>query len=307
VGGGIVFDSDPEDEFDETMHKGRTLMEVFKGNKKRADNKTYVWLNGTIKPPDQACIPVLDQGFQYGYGFFETIRVDQGNPKYLKEHVDRFYQTWKYLFSEETPDLTWHDIINQVIAQNGLLEETAAVKIVATMGDREAPPFNHTLLVMARPYTHRLTGKKEPGLNLTTYPKPRQSPLADHKTLNYLYYLLAGKWANAQGADEALILNPDGTVSETNTANILLVKGKTIIRPVSPHVLPGIMEKVVCDFLLETGYQIENKKVSPEDLFSVDEVLITNSLLGAVPVLGIDTAKTGKPSDLWQKINKAIL
>ncbi|MCD6353040.1 MAG: aminodeoxychorismate synthase component I [Proteobacteria bacterium] len=307
VGGGIVFDSDPGDEYDETMHKGRTLMEVFKGKEKRAVNKSYVWLNGTIKPLDQASIPVSDQGFQYGYGFFETIRVDQGNPKYLKEHVARFYRTWKNLFAEETPDLTWHDIIKQVITQNGLLKKTAAVKIVATRGDREEPPFNHTLLVMARPYTHRLAGKKEPGLNLAIYPKPRQSPLADHKTLNYLYYFLAGKWANSQGADEALIMNPDGTVSETNTANILLIKGKTIIRPVSPHVLPGIMEKIVCNFLLKLGYKIENKKIRGEDLFSVDEVLITNSLIGALPVLSIDRTKTGKPSDLGQKINKAVL
>ena len=58
------------------------------------------------------------------------------------------------------------------------------------------------------------------GLKLATYPHPRMTPLADHKTLNYLYYYQAGVWAREQGADEAVILNPDGTISETNTANI---------------------------------------------------------------------------------------
>ncbi|OEU63464.1 MAG: aminodeoxychorismate synthase, component I [Desulfobacterales bacterium S5133MH16] len=307
VGGGIVFDSDPLDEYEETLHKGRTLMEVFKGKEKQSVNKDYVWINGALEPLDQAGIPVTDQGFQYGYGFFETIRVDKGNPGHLKAHVDRFNHTWEHLFAEKPPDLTWDEIINQVIVQNRLLNKTAAVKMIATRGDREVPPFNHTLLVFARPYTHRLAEKKVKGLNLAVYPHPRQTPLADHKTLNYLYYFLAGKWAKARNADEALILNPDNTVSETNTANILLIKNNTVTKPVSLHVLPGIMDTVVCKFLSGRGFTIESKRVFLEDLFSFDEIMITNSLIGAVPVLSIDGKKLSEPSDLWKKINKALL
>ena len=307
VGGGIVFDSDPVDEYEETIHKGRTLMEVFKGKEKKTLKKNYVWINGTIEPLDQAGIPVADQGFQYGYGFFETIRVDKGNPQHLKAHIDRLNKTWKHLFAEKPPDLTWDEIINQVIAQNNLVNETAAVKIVATRGDREAPPLNNALLVTARPYTHRLAEKKEQGLNLAVYPHPRQTPLADHKTLNYLYYFMAGKWAQAQKADEALILNPDNTVSETNTANMLLIKDKTVIKPASVHVLPGIMEAVVGKLLVEWGYRIENKRVLIEDFFKFDQVMLTNSLMGAVPVLSIEGKKLPEPSDLWQIINKDVL
>jgi len=307
VGGGIVFDSDPLDEYEETIHKGQTLMEVFKGKEKKFSKKSYAWINGTLKPLDQAVIPITDPGFQYGYGFFETIRVDMGSPKHLDAHIDRFYQTWKHLFSEKPPDLTWDDIIYQVIAQNGLTNEIAAVKIVATRGDRETPPYNHTFVVIARPYMHRLADHKEPGLNLAVYPHPRQTPLADHKTLNYLYYFLAGKWAGTQKADEALILNPDNTVSETNTANILLIKDKTVITPVSPHVLPGIMETLICKLLAGWGYRMEKQIVRLEDLFVANEIMITNSLMGAVPALSLDGKKLPRPSDLWQKINKEVL
>jgi para-aminobenzoate synthetase component 1 len=307
VGGGIVFDSDPLDEYEETLHKGRTLMEVFKGKENKAAKKDYVWINGTLEPLDQAGIPVTDLGFQYGYGFFETIRVDKGNIGHINAHIDRFNHTWEHLFAEKPPDLTWDEIINQVISQNRLLNETAAVKIIASRGDRESPPFNHTLLVTARLYTHRLAEKKVKGLNLAVYPHPRQTPLADYKTLNYLYYFLSGKWAMTQNADEALILNPDNTVSETNTANILLVKDHTITKPVSSHVLPGIMDTVVCKFLSGRGFTIESKKVFLEDLFSFDEIMITNSLIGAVPVLSIDGKKLPEPSDLWKKINKTVL
>ena len=77
------------------------------------------------------------------------------------------------------------------------------------------------------------------GLCLGTYPHPRQTPLAAHKTLNYLYYLQAGQWSRQNGFHEALILNPDGTVSETNTANLLLIFGREVIRPQSPAVQNG--------------------------------------------------------------------
>ena len=307
VGGGIVYDSDPLDEYEETLHKGRTLMEVFKGKQKKPPKKDYVWINGTIEPVDQAGIPVTDLGFQYGFGFFETIRVDEGNIGHLNAHIHRLNHTWKHLFSGEPPDVTWDEIIHQVIVQNRLLHETAAVKIIVTRGDRESPPFNHTLLVTARPYTHRLAAKKVKGINLAVYPHPRQTPLADHKTLNYLYYVLAGKWAMGQNTDEALIVNPDHTVSETNTANILLIKDNTVTKPVSLHVLPGIMDTVVCEYLNARGFTIENNRIFVEDLFSYDEIMMTNSLIGAVPVLSIDGKKLPECSDLWEQINKALL
>ncbi len=304
VGGGIVFDSDPLEEYEETLHKGRTLMEAFKGKDKQSSNKHYVWIDGTLVPSEKAVIPVSDLGFQYGFGFFETVRVDKGNPKHLKAHVDRFYRTWRKLFSEPPPDLTWNEIIGQVIMRNRLIDDTAVVKMMATRGDREIAPFNHTLVVTARPYTHRLADKKDPGLHLAIYPYPRQTPLADYKTLNYLYYFLAGKWAKSQNADEALILNPDNTVSETNTANIFLIKDRTVIRPESLHVLPGIMESIVDKLLLSWNYKVETKIVRPQELLNVDEVLITNSLMGAVPVLSLDRKLLSKPSDLCRKINK---
>jgi para-aminobenzoate synthetase component 1 len=281
-------------------------MEAFMGKERTSAKKRYVWINGIMTPLDQAGVPVNDLGFQYGYGFFETIKVDKGIPKHLEAHVSRFYNSWEQLFFEKPPDVTWDVIIDQVVNQNQLNDETAAVKFIATRGDREAPPYNYTMIVAARPYTHRLKDKNKRGLDLAIYPEPRQTNLADHKTLNYLYYFLAGKWANAQQADEALILNPDRTISETNTANILCIKNHLVVKPRSPHVLPGVMENVVCEVLAQWGFQVENERVRIEDLFEFDQVMITNALLGAVPVLSIDGKKLPEPSDLCDRINDVV-
>jgi para-aminobenzoate synthetase component 1 len=219
----------------------------------------------------------------------------------------RFAETWRVLMPGEPPDLTWNEIVRSLIKRNGLDDRVAAVKIMAVKGDREAAPYKHSLVVMARPYTHRLENRPLAGLRLGVYPQPRQTPLAAHKTLNYLYYLQAGQWAKANDYDEALILNPDGSVSETNTANLLLVRAHLVIRPVSAHVLPGVMSQVVCQYLVEKGWQLEDRRIFPEDLFAGGEVLLTNSLMGAVPVLELAGKPCPPPSDLWRRINGDLL
>ncbi len=307
VGGGIVFDSDPADEFDETLHKGKTLMDVFGNRHAGRDAAGKVWLNGKLVAEENAAVNVFDRGLQYGYGFFETIRVDDGRIGYLSEHLERFNRAWAALFNTPVPDVHWGDIIQQTLAANGLEKGVAAVKILATGGTRDKPPYDHSLMVSARPYIHRLEGKNDQGQHLMIYPEPRQTPLAGHKTLNYLYYLLAGRWARESGGDEAVILNPDGSVSETNTANILVMRGKEVLKTISPHVLPGVMEKSVCRYLQQKGYQIREEKIQPEDLFSADGILLTNSLMGVVPALSLNGNKLREPSGIWREINREVL
>ena len=306
AGGGIVFDSDPQSEYEETLHKAHTLMAACQTGGSRERAGAVVWCNGRLQPAATACVPIDDLGLLYGYGFFETIRADAGRIPLLGDHLARFNTTWQALMPGVPPDLTWREIIAQVLAANRLQEGCAAVKILATRGSRQAAPWDHTLLVTARAYTHRLAGKKPEGLVLGTYPHPRQSPLADHKTLNYLYYLQAGQWAAAGGRDEALILNPDGTVSETNTATLLLINGREVVRPVSPAVLPGVMASAACRQLAVWGFHITRRPVQSRELLAADQVLAANALMGAVPVLQIDDQQRPAGGNLWQRLNNVI-
>lgn len=306
VGGGVVFDSQPRAEYEETLHKGRTLMAAYAEGPPDIV-RSMVWQNGRLLPLDEAAIPVSDQGVQYGFGFFETLRADAGHVRLLAEHLERFDRTWRALMPHDPPDLTWEAVFAQVLEANHLGEGCAALKLLATRGCRSAPPWDHTLLVTARPYRHRLNALNVDGLHLGTYPYPRQSPLAGHKTLNYLYYLLAGQWAQQNGFHEALILNPDGTVSETNTANVLIVSGREIIRPLSPAVLPGVMAEAACRQLERWGYTIDRQSVRPEMLTTADQVLATNALMGAVPVVALDRSPLPSGDHLWQRLNDALI
>ncbi|MCK9275258.1 MAG: aminodeoxychorismate synthase component I [Syntrophales bacterium] len=308
VGGGIVYDSVPACEYEETLHKGRTLMEACTiGRTTNYGSGAMVWFNGIMQNETEARVSIMDQGLLYGYGFFETIRAVNGEPGQLSAHIARFNRTWKALFHLLPPDLTWEVIIRQVLRYNHLQYTTAAVKIMATRGTREAPPYDHQLIVMAKPYVNRLTGKQMAGLRVAVFPEPRQSPLADYKTINYLYYLMAAQWARSQGADEALILNPDHTVSETNTAGLLLIQNRRVIRPFSAHVLPSVMQQTVSELLTDWGYAIDCRPTVLEDLYSANEVLLVNSLMGAVPVISLEGRSMKEPSDLCQRINSHVL
>ena len=251
-------------------------------------------------------MPVSDLGLQYGFGFFETIRVEKGNACRLQAHLHRFNRAWVTLFGPAPPDLTWKAIIAQVVKKNGLNDASVALKILATRGDASRARNNGTLLVTARPYTHRLTALGATGLKLATYPHRRTSPLADLKTLNYLYYHLAGAWAREQGADEAVVLNPDGTISETNTANILVVSGNTVTRPGSSHVLPGVMQAAVCRRLIDRGFAIKDRPIYTDAVLNADMVLLTNSLMGAVPALSLDNRPLKCDQSLAAAINRGL-
>ncbi|MBU1172643.1 MAG: aminodeoxychorismate synthase component I [Proteobacteria bacterium] len=307
VGGAVVFDSDPEDEYHETLHKGKTLLDTLKGHAQDSAKESYVWVNGGLTKSEDSGIPLTDLGAQYGHGFFETLRVDKGAIHDLDKHIHRLEKAWSAFFPQPFPDLSWDMITGQVISACQLENQVAAVKIIVTRGSRDKAPWDNRIVVMARPYTHRLDMIKKPGIDLIAWDQTRQSFLADYKSLNYQYYYLAGKKVMDMGGDEALILNEDGSVSETNTANILFVRGTHVICPESPHVLKGIMEKKIIDLLGTWGYTPVSLKIFPSDIPDFDQVFLSNSLMGAVPVLSLDGNKLNDASALCQAINAQVL
>ncbi|MEN8212153.1 MAG: aminodeoxychorismate synthase component I, partial [Thermodesulfobacteriota bacterium] len=292
VGGGIVYDSDPEKEFQETLDKGKTLMESLSGSlnlSSSSDNtpKLKAWVNGKIIDQDKAVVSAAGPGFQYGAGLFETIRVDQGKICHLKDHLSRLNRAWKKLFFQTLPHISWENVIYSLIKENRFQDRLAAVKLLLSKSDHDSDS-SIFMAAFARPYTHRLEILEQKGLHLITYPHPRQSPLSDYKTLNYLYYERAGQFAKDHQGDEAIILNPDFTVSETNTASIFAIRDRSVMVPESLHVLDGVTLKSVLTILSNKGYGICKKPVPKEQFYLYPNIMVTNALMGAVKVLSID-------------------
>jgi para-aminobenzoate synthetase component 1 len=291
VGGGVVYDSNADDEFEETLHKGRTLsqaLERFGGGVAAAHDQRIGWIDGKFRPLSELMVSVEEEGFAYGFGFFETIRVERGRALRLEAHLARFRKAWDALFGAPFPDITWHDVIGHLSTQCGLDDTVAAVKLLAAAGKPGSGERGIRLVATARPYVHRLAGTSRQGLRLSTFPHGRQSPVFEHKTMNYMLSRLASNWAKEHGADEAILLNVDGSVSETNSGNLFCRIGQQLYRPLSATVLPGTFEQAVVDHLAQSGTSVESKRLSVDELKAAQAVFVTNALMGAVPVTDID-------------------
>lgn len=306
VGGGIVYDSDPEKEFQETLDKGKTLMDALCGcQKTKETQKIKAWVDGKIVDQDKAMVPAISTGFQYGAGLFETIKVTKGHVYRLHDHLSRLNQSWESLFLQPCPDITWKDVIDHLISENRFEDKNLAIKLLVSK-DEQNNGKRFFLAAFVREYIHRLDLLGKTGLDLVTYPHPRQTPLADQKTLNYLYYEQAGQFAKTHQADEAIILNPDQTVSETNTANIIAINGKEVIVPVSEHVLKGVTIKAVLKIMSDKGYTICEKSVPKDDLITYPNIILTNALMGAVKALTIDQKTIEFEEGICSMINKEL-
>ncbi len=287
AGGGIVFDSVPEDEYMETLHKAESFRKILNRKQTLLSGTPKVWHNGKTVPAGKAFISADSPGYQYGKGVFETMLCRDGKVEYLKEHLTRLDEACVRIFGTGAPDLSWETIILHLARVNKLDCRSVSVKIIVSEGNGFSRG-KYNITVTVKDYVHRLERLGKDGVALGIYPETRNNFLFGFKTANYLFNHLAGVWAEKNGYDEAVILNKDGTVSETNTANILLFSGKTIIKPVSSSALPGIMENAVMEKYLERDYHVEEKPVYPEDLLSEGvKVYITNSLIGMIPVSSI--------------------
>lgn len=305
VGGGVVYDSDPEQEFEETLAKGKTLMDTLA---KRADpdaeTQRIAWINGRFVSQKHACIPTDIPGMLYGAGLFETIRVEAGMPIRLPEHIRRLEESWVFLFGGALPDINWKSVVGQLISQNGFEQKRCAVKLVAIKDDR---PGRHVFAAaFVRSYVHRLELLGKDGLDLVTFPHARHSFLADHKSMNYLFYDRARAFALDHGADEALILNVDSTVSETNTCNIFALDGQKMVVPASMHVLKGISLESVEQILAEKGFNPSHVAVDIETLRAMPYVFMTNALMGMVPVRRIDNTILNIDLRLCRQVNDIL-
>ncbi len=300
VGGGIVFDSDPTDEFDETLHKAESLMKVMNRHKENykseaQDNvakifphETYCWSNGKFLREKDSWISGMSKGYQYGKGVFETLKVEKGKIEYLEEHLKRLKEGCNFILGKELPELDWKGIAKLLINKNGLKDTSAVMKIIISEG-QNGLFGDSNIIVSCRKYNKRPAIEKKGKLTLGIYPHRRMSFLADYKTMNYLFYLKAGEWAKENGFDEAVILNADGSVSETNTGNLLIIRDKSVIIPESVHSLPGIMERKVVVEFKQKGFIILKKKVKPQELSNAEIILVTNSLIGSVRGEYLDT------------------
>ncbi len=251
-----------------------------------------IFLNGQFVTEAQAVVPINDRGFMYGDGLFETMRVVNGRPFRLAQHLERMTRGADFLKIKcpFTPK-EMQNFAGQLIEQNQMPE--AILRVVLTRGPGE------------RGYTPGAGGKPTVVMSLHTAPSLRKTirwslvtssfrvptavPLAAFKTLNKLTQVMARMEAVENGADEALLLNTNGEVAEAASGNLFWVSsGRVCTVPAGRSVLPGITRAVVLEICQTLGLPADQRVIKPEALRNTEGIFITQSAFGIVPVTAFD-------------------
>jgi len=264
------------------------------------------YVDGKFVPAEKAVIPVDDLALLRGIGVFDLLRTYNGKPYFLDAHIDRLEN------SAQKIDLAlpWthdeiKDVVKATLAKNDIPE--ANVRIVVTGGsstDFMTPAGPPRLLVLVSPIPKLPDSWYTDGVKIISWEVERTIPGA--KSIDYISASLALKKAAAQGAIEALYIDRNGLALECTTSNVFAFTGETLITP-GRGILSGVTRKVVLE-LAERLFPIDIRDISRSELVAADEVFITGTGKGLVPVVQVDedTIGDGRPGKKTRQLMAEI-
>ncbi len=256
----------------------------------------YLFLNGEFLPETEARVSVMDRGFLYGDGVFETMRAYRGHIFRLGAHLQRLFRGLDALMIRMawTPEYL-HDVLYRLLEVNGLDDAYLRLTVSRGTGGRGIEIKgcgSPTVAAFARelsPHPPELYSK---GVRLRICEERRscRAPGDSYiKPLSFLGNILARAEASGQGAFEALMLNHDGHLSEGTVSNLFFVTGGVLRTPsVEAGILRGVTREVVLEAAKREGIPVEEGLFGREDLYRAEEVFLTSSVMEIMPVAEID-------------------
>ncbi|GAY63916.1 hypothetical protein CUMW_229440 [Citrus unshiu] len=270
-----------------------------------ANKNLLAWVGDEIVPRDDAKVSVFDSIVQGGDGVWEGLRVYNGKVFKLEEHLDRLFDSAKALAFNNIP--TREEVkqaIFRTLIRNGMLDN-AHIRLTLTRGKKVtsgmSPAFNLygcTLIVL--PEWKTPVYDNTHGVNLVTATTRRNSPNnLDSKIHhnNLLNNILAKIEGNNANAGDAIMLDKDGYVSETNATNIFLVKKGRVLTPHADYCLPGITRATVMELVVKENLVLEERRISLSEFHTADEVVKIDGRI-------VGDGKVGPVTQRIQKVYK---
>jgi branched-chain amino acid aminotransferase len=282
---------------------------IQKFNNKNKDIK--VWINGELLHRDQAKVSVFDSVVQGGDAVWEGLRVYNGRIFCFEKHINRLMESAKSMDFANIP--TVEDVKKAVFSTleaNGMKDETH-IRLTLTRGEKitsgmnpELNQFGCTLIVLAEWKSSIFYGKE---LCLVTSNIRRNSPLClDSKIhhANLINNILAKIEANHAGADDAVMLDLNGFVAETNATNIFMIKDGIVLTPFPKACLPGITRGLIIELCKNNNIQIIEQDISVTELYNADEAFTTGTMGELARVNEIDKRKIKNRGSLLVKLQQ---
>lgn len=278
------------------------------------------YLGGQMIPASQAAVPVFDAGFVLGATVTEQLRTFRGEIFRLPEHLQRLERSLELVgivTNESMADLA--DIAQRLVLNNSRLIDPAddvGLCIFITPGPYAAMAEGRTYSPLVCLHTYPLpfqlwSSWYTTGGALSTTPVqqiPAECWSSQLKCRSRMHYFLADRSAaQADPGSRALLLDRDGNVMETSTANVVAVFGDRLVSPPRTSVLPGISLQVIAELAGTLGLKFEEQLLTPDELAKADEVLLGSTPNCLLPVVRLNRGPigAGKPGPIYRRLLSA--
>lgn len=281
---------------------------------------TVIWLDGAWHDESTAMVSVFDHGLLYGDGIFEGMRAYGGRIFRMEQHLDRLY---------DSAHAVWLDIpiskaemaeITVEAVRRAALDDAYLRHIVTRgRGDLGLDPRKckqPTLLLIVDKIRLWPEETYQKGLSVVTAgtPMPHREALSPRvKSLNYLSHIMAKVEAIQAGADEAIMLDPTGYVTEGSGQNVFIVKNGVVRTPPAwAGILKGVTRDAVMELAAGAGLAVREEPLNRYDVYTADEAFFTGTASEIAPIREVDGRRVGEgrmgpvTGDLRQRFRKLV-
>ena len=278
-----------------------------------------IWMDGELVDWDDARIHVLTHSLHYGCGVFEGIRAyatDEGPAVFrLHDHVRRLFRS-AHIFMIDVP-FSAEEIVTatkQTVAVNGLDQCYIRPLVYLGYGEMGLNPLPAPVQVSIAvwPWGAYLCEEgmaRGVRMKISSWQRhaPNAIPPAAKGTGMYINSSMAKIEAIKAGYDEAILLSPQGYVSECTGENLFVVRGGRIVTPpLSAGALEGITQDTVLTLARDLGYEVGTENILRSDLYVADEAFLTGTAAEVVPISSVDDRDVGdgRPGPITRRLQE---
>jgi len=244
--------------------------------------------NTQLISEDVAVFTNKNRAFRYGDGIFESVKIINGNPCFLKFHIQRLKESMTIL-KMKVPDffseIFFSEELKKLLNENKISEGgRARITIFRNDGGLYTPyECSVSYIIEAEPMDENKFVLNPKGLKIDLYEEIKKpiNKLSNIKSNNALIFVLASIFKMEKELDDCIILNENGHLTEATSSNLFIMKKKEIFTPpLNEGCIAGVMRNVVILLANENGFEVKECSLNSEDLFSADEVFLTNAIAG---------------------------
>jgi branched-chain amino acid aminotransferase len=272
-------------------------------------------LNGKLVPRADATVSVFDSGFILGDGIWEGLRVHAGRIAFLDQHLDRLWEGAAALdidLGHTRVSLTQE--LTELLKANNM-DDGVHIRLMVSRGVKATPyqdprvTISPPTIVIIPEYKTAQPETLTRGINLFTVHVRRGAPDVQDPKLNShskINCILACIQATKAGADEALMLDPQGFVATCNSTHFFIVKRGEVWTSSGNYCLGGITRGNVLRVCRENDIPHHERTFSLTDVYSAEEAFVTGTFAGVAPVTSIDgrTIGTGERGPMTERLQE---